>query len=69
MAFQAPDLSALRKVAAQLNLNLTDADLADFLPLMGDAFRAYEAIDAMPDFLPPVKYPREAGYRPGRRRK
>lgn len=64
MAFQAPDLSALRKVAAQLNLNLTDADLADFLPLMGDAFRAYKAIDAMPDFLPPVKYPREAGYRP-----
>jgi amidase len=64
MAFQAPTVSDLRQVAAQLNLKLTEADLAEFLTLMGDACRAYEAIDAMPDFLPAVKYPREPGYRP-----
>ncbi len=64
MAFQAPTISDLLQVAAQLNLKLTDGDLAEFLTLMGDACRAYEAIDAMPDFLPAVKYPREAGYRP-----
>jgi len=64
MAFQAPTVSDLRQVAAQLNLKLTDGDLSEFLTLMGDACRAYETIDAMPDFLPAVKYPREAGYRP-----
>ncbi len=64
MAFEAPGVSELRQVAAQLNLQLSDADLADFLALMADAFRAYAAIDAMPDFLPPVKYPRDAGRRP-----
>jgi amidase len=64
MAFQAPTLADLRQVAAELKLKLSETELADFLSLMGGAFDAYAAIDAMPDFLPPVKYKREAGYRP-----
>ncbi len=64
MAFEAPSLSDMREVASQLGLNLTDTDLGEFRELMSDVFAAYEAVDAMPDYLPEVRYPREAGYRP-----
>jgi amidase len=64
MAFQDPSLSDLRQVATQLNLKLSDADLVEFRSLLSDACRAYAAVDAMPDFLPEVKYGREPGYRP-----
>jgi len=64
MAFEAPSLSDMREVAGQLGLELTDTDLGEFRELMADVFAAYEAVDAMPDYLPEVRYPREAGYRP-----
>lgn len=64
MAFEAPSLSDLREVARQLGLDLTDTDLGEFREIMADACAAYEAVDAMPDYLPEVRYPREAGYRP-----
>src|SRR5437867_2010146 len=31
---------------------------------MAGSIAAYDAVDAMPDYLPPVKYPRTPGYRP-----
>jgi amidase len=65
MAFQEPSLADLREVAAQLNLKLSDGDLEEFRLLLKDSCAAYAAVDAMPDFLPEVKYARVAGYRPG----
>ena len=64
MAFQAPSLSDLREVATQLGLKLNDADLAEFSSLMSGMSAAYQEVDAMPDFLPKVEYPRKPGYRP-----
>jgi amidase len=64
MPFQAPGVPELKQVAAQLKFEMSDADLEDFRTLLADACRAYEAIDAMPDYLPEVKYPRQAGHRP-----
>jgi amidase len=45
-------------------MTLTDDDVASFLALMQGSFAAYDAVDAMPDYLPPVKYPRIPGYQP-----
>ena len=64
MAFEAPTQEEMSTVARQLGLKLSESDLAEFREIMGDAFAAYEAVDAMPDYLPEVRYPREAGYRP-----
>jgi amidase len=64
MRFKAPGLSELTEVAAQLNFAFSDADLEEFRDLLVGVCRAYEAVDAMPDFLPEVKYPRQAGCRP-----
>jgi amidase len=64
MTVKRPTLSQLRAVAEDLGITLTDADAQSFLGLMNGSFAAYDAVDAMPDFLPPVKYPRTPGYRP-----
>lgn len=64
MAVKRPTPSQLRAVAEDLGITLTEADLQSFLGLMAGSFAAYDVIDAMPDYLPPVKYPRTPGYRP-----
>jgi amidase len=43
---------------------MSPTEIEDFIGLMGGAVAAYNALDAMPDELPPVKYPRLPGYRP-----
>src|ERR1700728_302746 len=64
MAVQLPTPSQLREGAAQVGLELSEADLASFIELMRPNVAAYNVVDAMPDNLPSVRYPRGAGYRP-----
>jgi amidase len=64
MAVKRPTPAQLQAVARDLGMTLTDDDVASFLALMQGSFAAYDAVDAMPDYLPPVKYPRIPGYQP-----
>ena len=64
MSVQVPTPEQLLEVAAQIGLDLTDADVDSFLGLIAGNVAAYNLVDAMPDELPPVKYPRTPGYRP-----
>ena len=64
MAVKQPTPAQLREVAADVGLTLSAADVESFLGLIKGRIDAYNAVDAMPDNLPPVKYPRTAGYRP-----
>ena len=64
MAVQVPTEQQLREVAAEVGLALTDADVKSFIDLMRPSVAAYNVVDAMPDNLPRVKYPRTPGYRP-----
>ncbi len=59
-----PSHAQLRCAAEDLGLTLTDADVESFLELMVDTVAAYNVVDAMPDNLPEVKYPRTPGSRP-----
>jgi amidase len=54
----------LRAVAQELGMTMSDADIASNLAIMQPNFLAYDAVEAMPDYLPPVKYPCTLGYRP-----
>jgi amidase len=45
-------------------MTFADEDVASFLALMEGSIAAYDAVDAMPDYVPAVKYPRTPGYRP-----
>jgi amidase len=59
-----PTPDQLRAVADQCGLSLTAEDIASFRGLMQGSIEAYNAVDAMPDEVPVVKYPRTPGYRP-----
>ena len=65
MTVQLPTIDQLRDVAKQCGLSLADADLESFRGLMAGSVGAYNIIDAMPDEVPRVVYPRTPGYRPG----
>src|SRR5499427_3275057 len=64
MSVQVPTPSQLRDVADEVGLTLTDGDVTSFIELMRPTIGAYNAVDAMPDNLPPVRYSRTPGYHP-----
>jgi amidase len=64
MAVQVPTPEQIRAAAAEVGLSLTDADVASYIGLIKPNVAAYNAVDAMPDCLPPVKYPRTPGWFP-----
>ncbi|MBX3502401.1 MAG: amidase [Alphaproteobacteria bacterium] len=64
MAVQVPTPSQLRAAADEIGLSLTDADVTSFIELIRPSVGAYNVVDAMPDNLPEVRYPRTPGKRP-----
>ena len=64
MAVQVPTEEQLRQVASDVGLSLSNSDVKSFIDLMRPGIAAYNVVDAMPDNLPRVKYPRTPGYRP-----
>jgi len=59
-----PTHAQLAEIVADFGMHMTDARVAEFLAVMEDYIGAYDTVDAMPDYVPPVDYPRTAGYRP-----
>ena len=64
MPVSKPTHDQLRDVAKDMGLSLTDDDVKSFMALMQSSIDGYNVVDAMPDNLPVVKYPRTPGYRP-----
>ena len=64
MAVQIPTPQQIRELADEMGLDLTDADVESYRGLFQENVDAYNVVDAMPDHLPLVKYPRTTGYHP-----
>ena len=64
MTITRPTLSQLRDMATRFNMSLTDQELAEFREIMEPYIQAYDRLDAMPDNLPEVRYPRSPGHFP-----
>ncbi len=64
MTVKSPNAAQLRSIAEQLGFSFSDADVESYLALLQSSVAAYRVIDAMPDFVPAVKYPRTPGARP-----
>lgn len=64
MTIKRPTLSQMRQMADRFGMNLTDADLAEYSDLMEPYIQSYDRLDAMPDNLPEVRYPRSPGHFP-----
>ncbi|MGE3244819.1 MAG: amidase [Beijerinckiaceae bacterium] len=62
--FDKPTLEELRASAAKLGMHPDETYLQAAMDISGPLAAAYALLDAMPDELPPVKYPRDAGYKP-----
>ncbi len=65
MTIRRPDAKELQQAGSELGLTLSDDDSVSFLGLMQGLFDAYDAVEGMAEPLPPVKYPRTPGQRPG----
>ena len=58
MPIRRPTIAELQKIAHNLNMNFSDAELKDYLELMEGNFQAYDDLEDMEENLPEVKYPR-----------
>ena len=61
MAVQIPTPEQVKTAATEVGLSLTDADIQSYIALMTPNVHAYNLVDAMPDVLPVVRYPRTPG--------
>ncbi|MCP5080500.1 MAG: amidase [Alphaproteobacteria bacterium] len=64
MSVRRPTHSQLKDIVHNLGMHMSDERVGEFLDIMNGLTDAYDVVDAMPDYLPPVDYPRTAGYRP-----
>ncbi len=64
MPVKRPTLEQMDEVAADLGLTFSESELAEYYALMAGNFAAYDYVDAQPDYVPQVKYPRTPGYFP-----
>jgi hypothetical protein len=61
MAVQVPTPEQIKAAATEVGLSLTDTDIHSYIELMRPNVHAYNIVDAMPDYLPVVRYPRTPG--------
>jgi urea ABC transporter ATP-binding protein UrtE len=64
MTIKRPTLSQMRDMANRFGMNLSDEDLEEYREIIEPYMQAYDRLDAMPDYLPEVRYPRSPGHFP-----
>ena len=64
MTVKRPTHAQLKEIVTGFGMNMSDDRIAEFLSIMDDTIQAYDVIDAEPDYMPTVDYPRTAGIRP-----
>ncbi|MEM0978597.1 MAG: amidase [Pseudomonadota bacterium] len=64
MTVKRPTLSQMRDMAGRFGMSLTDGELQEYSEIMEPYIQAYDRLDATPDNLPSVRYPRSPGHFP-----
>ena len=64
MTVQRPSFAQMKEIVEELGMHLSDERIREFLEVMAPSLDAYDIVDSMPDYLPPVLYPRTSGHRP-----
>jgi amidase len=59
-----PTLEQMKEIVASLHMSMSEREVAEYLDVLEGTFQAYDRVNALPDYLPPVRYPRTPGYRP-----
>jgi amidase len=66
MPVRPPTVKQLQEIAGSFGMTLTPEDAASFRGLMAGSIASYDRLDELIEPKLPVKYPRSAGYRPGK---
>ncbi|OJI92933.1 amino acid/amide ABC transporter ATP-binding protein 2 (HAAT family) [Planktotalea frisia] len=61
MTIKRPTLAQMRTMAERFGMSLSDQDLSEYTEIIEPYMQAYDRLDAMPDNLPEVRYPRSPG--------
>jgi len=64
MTINRPTLGQMRDMARRFGMSLSDRELAEYSEIIEPFFQSYDRLDAMPDNLPEVRYPRSPGQFP-----
>ena len=64
MTINRPTLTQMRDMANRFGMSLTDTQLSEFSEIMEPYIQSYDRLDATPDNLPEVRYPRSPGHFP-----
>ena len=64
MTIKRPSLAQMRDMASRFGMSLSDEELVEYSQIIEPYMQAYDRLDAMPDNLPEVRYPRSPGYFP-----
>ncbi len=64
MSIKRPTIEQMRGMAERMGFSMSDEELGSYLNIMEPFIQGYDRIDASPDYLPEVRYPRAPGYRP-----
>ena len=60
-----PTAEQMHDIVDSLHLHMSPGEVAEYLDVLEGTFQAYDRVNELPDYLPPVRYPRTPGYRPG----
>ncbi len=60
-----PTLEQMKDIVASLHMSMSEREVSEYLEVMEGTLQAYDRLTQLPDNLPPVRYPRTPGYRPG----
>ena len=64
MTVNRPTHAQLKEIVTGFGMHMPDSRIAEFLEIMEGTMQVYDLVDAEPDYLPAVDYPRTPGYRP-----
>ncbi len=64
MTVQRPTFAQLKDITLELGMHLSDEQIKEFLDNMQATIDSYDIVDALPDYLPKVLYPRTSGVQP-----
>ena len=59
-----PNVKQVLDIAEGFGLELTAEEAESYCTLLQGAVKSYRRLEEMVEFRPPVKYPRDVGYRP-----
>jgi amidase len=60
-----PTLEQMHDIVGSLHMSMSQGEVTEYLDVLESTFQAYDRVNQLPDYLPPVRYPRTPGYRPG----